>query len=299
VTNYHVIAGATDVQVKLTNGWLFSALGVVGFREEWDLALIKIAGPPLPFVELGNSDNLQPGQRVVLIGNPHGLANTVADGLVSSLREIERGIKVIQTTTPASEGNSGSPLFNMQGEVVGIISFKIIEGENLNFALPANLVREIALRDQPIPFVSLAPSPPSTPQPPPRPPVASRPPEMEEVYKNALNAYAKGNYDLAITGFRAYIQNYPKTSLVANAQYWLGESYYSQRNYAQAVEEFDVVIRDYPDSPKVPSALFKQGDAYVQINDTKRATTVLCELMTKYPETREARLARERNVRCR
>jgi tol-pal system protein YbgF len=124
-----------------------------------------------------------------------------------------------------------------------------------------------------------------------------RPPE--EIYKNALNDYTKGNYDLAIAGFRAYIQNYPKTSLVANAQYWLGESYYSQRNYAQAVEEFDVVIRDYPDSPKVPSALFKQGDAYVQINDTKRATTVLCELIGKYPKTREARLARERNIRCR
>ena len=121
----------------------------------------------------------------------------------------------------------------------------------------------------------------------------------EEVYRNALNDYTKGNYDLAIAGFRTYIQNYPKTSLVPNAQYWLGESYYSQKNYAQAVEEFDVVIRDFPDSPKVPSALFKQGDAYLQTNDTKRATAVLCELMTKYAKTREAHLARERNIRCR
>ena len=104
---------------------------------------------------------------------------------------------------------------------------------------------------------------------------------------------------MAIVGFRTYIQNYPKTSLIPNAQYWLGESYYSQKNYAQAVEEFDIVIREYPDNPKVPSALFKQGDAYLQMNDTQRATVALCELMAKYPKTREARLARERNIRCR
>jgi tol-pal system protein YbgF len=134
-------------------------------------------------------------------------------------------------------------------------------------------------------------------------PPAARPSQQallppEDVYRSALNDYTKGNYDLAIAGFRTYIQNYPRTSLIPNAQYWLGESYYSQRNYAQAVEEFDVVIRNYPDSPKVPSALFKQGDAYHQMNDAKRETAALCELVTKYPKTREARLARERNVRC-
>jgi tol-pal system protein YbgF len=128
----------------------------------------------------------------------------------------------------------------------------------------------------------------------------------EEVYRNALNDYTKGNYDLAIAGFRAYIQNYPKASQAGNAQYWLGESYYGQKNYAQSVEEFEIVIRDYPDSPKVASALFKQGDALLQMGDTKRATAVLCELTdakSRYSKTREAQLVRdkmrERNMRCR
>jgi tol-pal system protein YbgF len=148
------------------------------------------------------------------------------------------------------------------------------------------------------------PTAPVAPSVPPSAPAPARPPQQallppEDVYRNALNDYTKGNYDLAIVGFRTYIQNYPKTSLIPNAQYWLGESYYSQKNYAQAVEEFDIVIRDYPDNPKVPSALFKQGDAYLQMNDTQRATVALCELMAKYPKTREARLARERNIRCR
>jgi len=74
---------------------------------------------------------------------------------------------------------------------------------------------------------------------------------------------------------------------------------YSSMNRARYCEKFEVVIRDYPENPKVPSALFKQGDAYLQMNDNKRAATVLCELMSKHPKTREARLARERNIRCR
>jgi tol-pal system protein YbgF len=156
---------------------------------------------------------------------------------------------------------------------------------------------------QPPAAVPPAGQPPAA-QPPPA--VATRPAapspallQPEDVYRAALNDYTKGNYDLAITGFRTYIQNYPKTSLVPNAQYWLGESYHSQKNYAQAIEEFEVVIRDYPDSPKVPSALFKQGEALELMGDTRRATTVRCELINKYGKTREARLVREKNIRCR
>ncbi len=121
----------------------------------------------------------------------------------------------------------------------------------------------------------------------------------EEIYKAALSDYTKGDYDLAIAGFRSYLKGYPKTSMAPNAQYWLAECYYGQKNYPQAIEEFDVVIQEYPDSPKVPSALFKQGDAYLQAGDTKQATTVLCELINKYGKTREARLARDKNIRCR
>ncbi len=121
----------------------------------------------------------------------------------------------------------------------------------------------------------------------------------EELYKAALSDYTKGEYDLAITGFRTYLKSYPRTSLTPNAQYWLAECYFSQKNYTQAIEEFDVVIREYADNPKVPSALFKQGEAYLQAGDTKQATTVLCELINKHGKTREARLARDKNIRCR
>jgi len=121
----------------------------------------------------------------------------------------------------------------------------------------------------------------------------------EELYKAALSDYTKGDYELAITGFRMYLKGYAQTSLAPNAQYWLGECYFSQKNYAQAVEEFDLVIREHPDNPKVPSAMFKQGEAYLQLGDTKQATGVFCELIGKHGKTREARLARDKNIRCR
>ena len=315
VTNYHVVAGATEVQIKLTNGWIFSGLGVVGFDEQKDLALIKVSAPPLTQVTLGNSDALEPGERVVLIGSPQGLKNSVSDGMVSSLRENKDGIKIIQTTAPASPGSSGSPLLNMNGEVVGVLSFKFSQGENLNFAISANHLAAIAAHGQLIPFADLVQTPPSSPhvesspsvlessQPPSTPtppgPAPQTPPSSEEIYNAALSEYTEERYNLAITRFRSYLKDFPKTSMAPNAQYWLAESYYGQKNYPQAIEEFDLVIRDYPDSPKVPSALSKQADAYVQMGDTKQATGVLCWLINKYGGSREARLARDKNIRCR
>ena len=103
---------------------------------------------------------------------------------------------------------------------------------------------------------------------------------------------------MAVAGFRTYIQSYPKTRLVPDAQYWLGESYYGQQNYSQAVETFEVIVRDYPDHPKASSALYKQGEAYQQLGDSKAATSALCTLIAKHPKTREAQLARQRNIRC-
>jgi tol-pal system protein YbgF len=120
----------------------------------------------------------------------------------------------------------------------------------------------------------------------------------EEVYQKALAGYMRGDYDVAISGFRGFIGSYPRAPQAANAQYWLGEAYFSQRNYAQAVDEFAIVVRDYPDSPKAPSALFKQGDAYARLNDARQAASVLCELITRYPRSREALLARERQAHC-
>jgi tol-pal system protein YbgF len=97
----------------------------------------------------------------------------------------------------------------------------------------------------------------------------------------------------AISGFKSYLTFYPKTSLVANSQYWLGESYYGQRKYREAIREFDRLIKDYPDSAKVPAAMLKKGNAYLELNEAAQGKRVLQELRAKFPNSGDARRAQD------
>src|SRR5574337_205996 len=115
-----------------------------------------------------------------------------------------------------------------------------------------------------------------------------------ELYRNALNDYAKGEYDLAISGFRNHIEMYPTSSLAPNARYWLGEPYYSQKHYDQAIREFALLIKQHPDNPKIASAMLKQGLAYLELGDKSRARTVFDSLLKRFPKSQEARRAKER-----
>jgi S1-C subfamily serine protease len=89
-------------------------------------------------VRLGNSDPVQVGERVVAIGNPRGLEQTVTDGLISAIRDTGKGYKLFQMSVPISTGSSGGPLFNMAGEAIGITAAYLEGGQNLNFAIPIN-----------------------------------------------------------------------------------------------------------------------------------------------------------------
>ena len=140
ITNLHVIAGATSVAVRLSNGDIFDQVTVRGFDERKDLAVIQVAGFKLPMVSLGDSDSIQVGDKVVLIGNPLGLEGTVTAGIISGTRAME-GFKVIQTDAAANPGNSGGPLLASNGSAIGVLSFKFRGTESLNFVVPINYAR--------------------------------------------------------------------------------------------------------------------------------------------------------------
>jgi S1-C subfamily serine protease len=123
ITNYHVIEGAFPVIVKLTNGDIYEDIGVIDIDEKRDIAIIKIKGWNLPGVKLGNSDTVKVGEQIVVIGNPEGLENTVSDGLISAIRDTGKGYKMNQISAPISAGSSGSPVFNMKGEVTDVNYF--------------------------------------------------------------------------------------------------------------------------------------------------------------------------------
>ncbi|HHW4680713.1 MAG TPA: Do family serine endopeptidase, partial [Xylella taiwanensis] len=145
LTNHHVINGASDVTVKLADRREFKAK-VIGSDEQYDVALLKIDAKNLPTVRTGDSSALKPGQWVVAIGSPFGLDHSVTAGIVSALgrstSDDQRYVPFIQTDVPINQGNSGGPLLNTRGEVVGINSqiFSASGGYmGISFAIPINL----------------------------------------------------------------------------------------------------------------------------------------------------------------
>jgi S1-C subfamily serine protease len=142
-TNLHVVQSLRSGGIQLSSGEKFDLLSVLAFDERKDIAIIKIAGFDLPSVTLGNSNAVQVGERVLTMGSPLGLQGSVTTGVVSSIRDdpFGGGFKMIQTDASVNPGNSGGPLVNGNGEVVGIIRYKIGGTENLNFAVPVNYLR--------------------------------------------------------------------------------------------------------------------------------------------------------------
>jgi hypothetical protein len=125
ITNFHLIAGAKAIDVKLSGGDIYENVRICAFDERKDLAVIQIPGFNLPTVALGDSDALQIGDRVVLISNPLGLERSVSSGIVSGVRTLEAGLRVIQTDAVSNPGNSGGPLIDSKGNVVGVLSLKL------------------------------------------------------------------------------------------------------------------------------------------------------------------------------
>ena len=150
LTNYHVVADARQVEVTLHNRKKYRAT-IVGLDRSHDLAVVQIKAPDLTPMVLGDSGNLQVGQKVYAIGNPFGLTGTLTRGIVSSIRQVQEpdGMTIdeaIQTDASINPGNSGGPLLNMHGEVIGIntmIASNVGQSAGIGFAIPINTAKAV------------------------------------------------------------------------------------------------------------------------------------------------------------
>lgn len=146
VTNNHVVERATDIKVVLQNGDSYPAK-IIGTDPKSDLALLKIEPETkLPAVKFGNSDRLEIGDWVLAIGNPFGLGHTVTSGIISAKgRSLGLGSydDFVQTDAAINPGNSGGPLFNFQGEVIGVNTAIIAGGQGIGFAIPVNMAKNV------------------------------------------------------------------------------------------------------------------------------------------------------------
>ena len=146
-TNLHVIAGSANMKVKLLDGTEHAVTRVIAADDKRDLAIIDIEASGLPTLRIGDSDEVNAGDRVIAIGNPLGFLDyTVSDGLISSIRPLDENVTLLQISAPISQGSSGGPLFNPYGEVIGV-AVGIVDpktgGQNLNFGIPSNYLKPL------------------------------------------------------------------------------------------------------------------------------------------------------------
>jgi tol-pal system protein YbgF len=113
-------------------------------------------------------------------------------------------------------------------------------------------------------------------------------------YQKDFNLVKQGRYDDAIAAFTAFIQQYPQSSLVPNAEFWMGESHYQQSDFQGALINYKAVVDNYPDSSKAPDAMLKMGYAQYEMKDWKAARKTLTSLLNKYPKSRAATYAKQR-----
>jgi tol-pal system protein YbgF len=118
--------------------------------------------------------------------------------------------------------------------------------------------------------------------------------DPRETYQAAYRDYQRGNYDLAIEGFKDFVAGNPKSDMADNAAYWIGESLFSQKKYREAIEQFDSVVTKYPKSDKVPGALLKKGYAYINIGEKAQGVVQLQYVVHEHPKSPEASLARQK-----
>jgi len=245
VTNLHVIRGAQRIEIKTLDGKgrVFPVRGVLASDEEGDLALLSVDMPPDRARSCEMARVLpDEGEQIVVIGNPLKLEGSVTDGIVSAVREVPNVGKIIQITAPISHGNSGSPVFNMNGQVVGVVTIKVTNGQNINLAIGADRVEQ--LRPGQLRAVSS---------------VAAKERSddaAESMYRTGLDSLWLGNYDGAIGYFEKAANKNPK-----RADTWVQVGYckVKQGKSAEAIRAYQLALELKPNSDEIHNKL---GDAY-------------------------------------
>jgi hypothetical protein len=156
ITNLHVVQGIETLTVKLPNGEIYERVFVLNVDEQRDLALLQIPATGLSVLRIGDDRAVEVGDTIYALGNPLGLDQTFTDGILSA-RRVTDGIERLQISAPISPGSSGGPVLNDSGEVIGVATSFMQDGQNLNMAMPSHYVSGmLAVSNEPTPFEELA-----------------------------------------------------------------------------------------------------------------------------------------------
>jgi len=269
VTNLHVIRGAVRGEIKTLDGKgkVYPIAGVSAVDEEGDLALLSVEMPAAPV----RSTELAPelpdeGEGIFVIGNPLKLEGSVSDGIVSAVREVPNSYRIIQITAPISHGNSGSPVFNLRGQVLGVVTVKVTNGQNINLAIAAARVGQLragALR----PLSDIAPKPKGD--------------VAEASYRSGLESLWLGNYDNAVGYFENAVNKNPKR---ADAWVKVGYCKVKQGKNQEAIRAYQEALQLKPDDAEIHNKL---GDAYYYAGRMREAIDSYTESARLCPDCAE------------
>ncbi len=275
LTNLHVIRGAYRAEIRTLDakGRVYSVKGVLSIDEEGDLALLSVDIPAARIQPLEISTILpEDGERIFVIGNPLRLEGSVSDGIVSAVREVPNLGKIIQITAPVSHGNSGSPLFNLKGQVIGVVTIRVINGENINLAIESTRVSRLPANK----FMMLAE-------------LVSRTNERDSaeavaasLYRSGLDSMWLGNYDGALGYFENAVNKDPKR---ADAWIQVGYCKTKQGKTADAIRAYQQALQLGLNSAEVYNKL---GDAHFYAARFSEAIEAYKEAVRLDPKSAEA-----------
>lgn len=155
VTNYHVVRNMTNVKITTKDGQAYDIAGIVDYDAATDLALIKVSGSGFPYLTPGNSDSAVTGATVYTIGYPLGITQTVAPGAITNAAHPMNDVNHIMISAPISPGSSGGALINSTGQVIGVTNATYSDGQNMNLAVPINLLAGLSRDKTPVPLSEL------------------------------------------------------------------------------------------------------------------------------------------------
>jgi tetratricopeptide (TPR) repeat protein len=233
ITNCHVASAGRTLRIKLGDARYPGTLHYADY--DHDLCQLSVPDLAAPPVVLGDANSLIPGERVVAIGAPEGLELSISEGLISALRDYGDGSKVIQTTASISPGSSGGGLFDEAGRLIGLTTFFLKEGQNLNFALPVNWIATLSTH-----------------------PVAPAQAKKANLdwFAHALALEQHKDWLVLLEHDRRWTQAEPKDP---SAWYSLGYAYANLGQHAQASAAYRETLRIDPNNP---AAWFNLGNSY-------------------------------------
>jgi len=272
ITNYHVLAGSYAADVRTLDGKTYPIKLVVAGDKSVDLVKVLVDIPRQAIKSIKLSDNLPSiAEQILVVGSPMGLAHTVSEGIVSSIREIPAVGKFFQMSAPISPGSSGSPVINLKGQVIGVATFQLVRGQNLNFAVAGASVLNLkatgpALAISRWTFNNSL----------------EQPKLAEELCRQGYSFSINGEDQKAIQFFRQAIEQDPRNTMAWNG---LGYCHVGLNNPPAAIEAYQQAIKT---DPRDPALHFNLANYYTKLGRQQEAIASYRQALALNPAFEQA-----------